>query len=207
MHALLWLNGEVSGLDIAQLQPPHYYARIVAVDGGLRHALAYGYTPHVVLGDFDSASQWHQGPWQIIHRPNPQFTDLAKALDYCRELGIDTISLVGGLGGWLDHSLANLSLLSSYRSYFQQQVYGPRERLFWLSSSLQLRLKIAQRLSLLAMPYAEGVTSQGLLYPLEDDQLQWGGWQGISNQASETLVQLTLNRGLILVCVAYEVEE
>ena len=61
---IIFANGELPYLEKALLllQPDDY---IICADGGTRHALALGLTPHLVIGDMDSINK-HE--WQDFEK-------------------------------------------------------------------------------------------------------------------------------------------
>ncbi len=73
MRAVVIANGKLDegGLSQAEIRPDDL---IICADGGVQNALALGVTPHVVLGDFDSASQAaaHQAADEARHVVRPK---------------------------------------------------------------------------------------------------------------------------------------
>ena len=75
--------------------------------------------PDIVIGDFDSISS-HEIKW-ITEKavetrrfpPEKDQTDFELALDHAMKIGCKEIQVFGALGGRMDHTLANISLLSN----------------------------------------------------------------------------------------------
>ena len=92
---------------------------LVAADGGLRHVLALGLTPHLLIGDLDSASPEDVAKLQSRGVTIQQFppakdeTDIQLALQTVLENGYQHVILMAALGGRMDHALGNLSLLTN----------------------------------------------------------------------------------------------
>lgn len=84
---------------------------LVAADGGAAAALAAGYRPQAVIGDFDSLSEdvRAQLPPDSLHPVAEQdSTDFDKAL---RSIAAPAVLAVGFLGARVDHQLAAFSTL------------------------------------------------------------------------------------------------
>ena len=114
---IIFANGPIPDLESARrvLRPNDV---IYAADGGSRHALALGLFPSCVIGDLDSLPQddrWKLEAGGVEVRPFPRdkdMTDLELAIQYGLQAGYREILILGGLGGRIDHSLGNLSLLT-----------------------------------------------------------------------------------------------
>ncbi|OZG63477.1 thiamine pyrophosphokinase [Bifidobacterium lemurum] len=98
-------------------------ALVVAADGGYDHALSLGVTPDVAIGDFDSISGMPDsrpdggmsggGRVRTIALPaQKDETDMPQAVKVGWNQGIRVFHIFGGLGGRLDHALANLQMLA-----------------------------------------------------------------------------------------------
>ncbi|NMM92986.1 thiamine diphosphokinase [Bifidobacterium oedipodis] len=87
-------------------------AFVVAADGGYDHANELGVTPDVVIGDFDSIAQLPDTTDTIALPAQKDETDMPQAVKIGWNHGIREFHLYGGLGGRIDHSLANLQLLA-----------------------------------------------------------------------------------------------
>jgi thiamine pyrophosphokinase len=117
MRAIIFANGELSDPSGVQdlLRPGDL---IVAADGGTRHALAAGVSPHIVIGDLDSLppdvqAQVESAGACIVHfSPNKNETDLELALLHAAQAGVTEIIILAALGGRLDQTIANLLLLT-----------------------------------------------------------------------------------------------
>ncbi|MCC6498646.1 MAG: thiamine diphosphokinase, partial [Anaerolineales bacterium] len=119
MHRIIiFANGELPDLEKARLllRPGDF---ILCADGGTRHALALGVKPNLILGDMDSVDKEMLKKIQAagveieLFPRDKDETDLELALNKAVELNPDEIIIVAALGGRMDHSLANIALLSA----------------------------------------------------------------------------------------------
>lgn len=88
---------------------------LICTDGSADHALQRGLQPQVIIGDLDSTSLDEKTFHGIIlHRPDQEETDMAKALHWCHENGLSPVTVLGASGMREDQTLANLHLLAEF---------------------------------------------------------------------------------------------
>ena len=183
--------------------------RLIAADGGARHALALGLTPHVVIGDMDSldadtqAQLARQGCCLITHPPEKDETDLELALLHAAGEGVTEIVLLGALGGRLDQLLANILLLTlpDLAGVRVRLVHGGQEA-FVLRGGEQTVIEgqIGDTVSLIPLlGDARGLHTQGLKWPLDGDTLLAGPARGVSNTIVSLPVCIRVEEGMLLV--------
>lgn len=85
-------------------------AFIVAADGGLDHVRGLGLTADVVIGDFDSLTGRRpaDGERTIALPAEKDDPDMLSALKIGWSHGCRTFHIHGGLGGRIDHTIANI---------------------------------------------------------------------------------------------------
>ena len=89
---------------------------IIAADSGCESLRAFGIAPDYVMGDMDSfaasrAKEMFPDAELIEFPPEKDYTDTKICLDFAIEKGCRDIVIMGGLGGRIDHTLANINLL------------------------------------------------------------------------------------------------
>lgn len=110
--------------DLTVSEIPDYNEQtdtVVAVDGGLLYCGLLNMEPDVIIGDFDSVDARTEEAIRMIEsnypekvlrlKPEKDDTDMLVALKWGLAGGFDTFQIYGGLGGRLDHSLANIQCL------------------------------------------------------------------------------------------------
>ena len=98
------------------LQPEDF---IICLDGGYDIALQNHVTPHLLLGDFDSIQAALPHDIEICRFPaEKDDTDLGLALELAVRRKKKHVEILGGIGGRLDHTIANMQLLSHYSGSF-----------------------------------------------------------------------------------------
>jgi thiamine pyrophosphokinase len=208
-RAIIFANGEID--DTSQIiRLIMSNDLIVAADGGSNHCLALGLTPHILIGDLDSVNDeslqaFELAGTQIVRYPQRKdFTDLELALIYVQELGFDEIIVLGALGRRWDQTLANL-LLPTSRNLIHTHIRlisGSQEiRILHSGESLLLFGKPGDTVSLIPLTDdACGITTTGLEYPLQNDNLLIGSTRGISNVMLFESASISLYEGILL-CV------
>jgi thiamine pyrophosphokinase len=209
LHALIFANGSLNlpPGGLAGLPHPHL---IIAADGGCRHCLALGLRPDLVVGDLDSLDAGDQRALEtagveLLRFPvRKDFTDLELALQVAQQRGVQEMTILGGLGGRWDQSIANLLLLAApqFAGLRLHLLDGPtRLSLLRGGQSLALSGAPGDTLSLIPLsPAASGITTTGLEYPLSGGALQLGSTTGVSNVLTAPQASVALTVGLLL-CV------
>ena len=119
MNVLLIANGVISqGAMMQRALDEGGACHIVCADGGALHARELGLRPHAIIGDLDSltpvqVSEFEAAGCRIVAHPaEKDETDLELALLHCCEIGAETVTILGALGGRFDQTMANLLLLT-----------------------------------------------------------------------------------------------
>ncbi len=181
--------------------------RIICANGGTRLALALGLTPQVVIGDLDSIAgadrtQIEQAGVPIQqHSPDKDETDLELALRYSLEKMPTAILLIGALGGRLDHTLGNLSMLTDPRlAGIDCRIDDGIEEVILCRSRTEVRGNPGDLVSLI--PWGRevpGVHTDGLRWPLAGETLYPDRTRGISNELLSEGASIRIEPGLLLV--------
>ncbi len=91
------------------LKKDDYY---IFCDCGLAHAQSLGVTPNLIVGDFDSHEKPNTDIETIVLPREKDDTDTVYAVKEALKRGFDDFFLVGTVGGRLDHTLGNVSILA-----------------------------------------------------------------------------------------------
>lgn len=202
---LLFANGDFPAPDrlIDQINQDDY---LIAVDGGLGHMTRLVLTPDLIIGDLDSANEQDVAKFQAQGVEVNKFpvdkdeTDLELALNAALKMDPTVIWIVAALGNRLDQTLGNIFLLTrpDLAGYDIRLVDGQQE-VFLIRQSARVSGKTGQRLSLLPLHGpAEGIHTEGLLFPLKNETLYPHKTRGISNRLIKPTATVTLEKGLLL---------
>jgi thiamine pyrophosphokinase len=175
---------------------------LIAADGGARHILALELAPHVILGDLDSLpSDVDPSAFNVIRYPRDKNeTDLELALGYAIEQGCTQIVVLAALGGRLDQTLGNLSLLTAPRfSALDVRLDDGVEAAFFVREQAEVRGRAGDIVSLI--PWGadvSGVCTAGLRWPLDGETLYAHQTRGISNEMLGESATVCIMSGLLL---------
>jgi thiamine pyrophosphokinase len=207
MRAVVVAHGDVLPSDRAAIDAKDY---VVAADGGAFALERWKILPHLVVGDMDSLGD--AGVERMARKgiPVAKFSaakdesDLELAVAQAIEAGATEIVLLGALGGdRLDHETANLLLLADpgYDGVRLEARRGAlRIRPVRGEGSLSLAGPVGALVTLLPVNGdADGVTTQGLRFPLRDETLRFGRARGLSNEVVSLPATVTLQKGSLLV--------
>lgn len=204
-RALIFINGNLPDLDAVRhiLHPDDF---MIAADGGTRHLLALDLLPSVVIGDLDSLDPadhrtLQENQTEIIQHPEDKdATDLELALNYALDLGYRNIRLVAALGGRLDQTLANLSLLANPSlAELDVRIDDGVEEAFFIRRQAQIHGRAGETVSLI--PWGgdvTGIRTEGLRWPLHGETLYAYKTRGISNEILSEEARINIKSGLLL---------
>jgi thiamine pyrophosphokinase len=206
MHAVIVANAP-------DLDPTPYLERIqaaelvIAADGGALPLLWKKIIPQIVIGDLDSLEPRAQvdlvargAALRSFPRAKDE-TDLELALLYAVEHGAMSIDVIGALGGRWDHTLANVAMLAMPELRGRKvRLLADRQALFLVRDQAELLGNHGDTLSLIPLTAeVRGITTRGLLYPLENATLYFERARGISNVLLDPPGRVELSEGLLLV--------
>jgi thiamine pyrophosphokinase len=205
-RALLFVNGSIPDPAAAHaLAAPGDL--LIGVDGGTRHLLSMGLVPAIVLGDLDSLGEAEKemveaaGSRVEIHPREKDETDLELALRRAIELDCAPIVVAGGLGGRLDQTLANLSLLTDPDLAGRDiRLDDGVEAAFFTRSRAEVHGAPGDTVSLI--PWGgevSGVSTEGLRWCLRGETLYPHRTRGISNEMLAATAEVKIDSGLLLI--------
>jgi thiamine pyrophosphokinase len=212
LQAIIVADGDVSGLRLDDLRGHASDRLVIAADGGALKALGLGLRPDVVIGDADSltadqlADLRARGMEVIVHPAHKDESDTELCVREALRRGADEIVIVGAFGGpRIEHAIANLLLLTlpeligrdvrivNGPSDIQVITGGTRE-------SLQVVGVAGDYVSLLPLTErVDGVTTDGLRYPLAAATLDQGPTRGLSNELDSATATVSVTAGRLAV--------
>lgn len=189
---------------------------VICADGGYSHARAEGIDPDIVVGDFDSIGLDYiktdlknsglDSRCRIIRVPvEKNDTDTLICLKHGIKLGFEEFFILGGLGGRLDHTLANLQTMS-YAVDQQKAVWfldGRNRATLRGPGALIVKNPGNFMISLFAFGEScEGVTIRGVKYPLDHYRMINSFPIGVSNEFAGDEAEISHTAGKLLIILA-----
>ncbi len=207
-RAVVLANGEVTDpilmrMRLAAILP----AMVIAADAGARHAAPLGLALDALVGDFDSLAPEVRATLQsdgVAVAPAPAHkdeTDLELALLLAAGEGAQRIVVVGGVGGRLDMTIANVHGLAHPALQGTHVELWAGKQTAWLIRPPGSALPGPPGDTISLLPIggpAEGITTTGLEYPLNDETLPVGPARGVSNVIAAEPASLGLAAGMLL---------
>ena len=174
---------------------------VIAADRGYDALMAYGVTPDLVVGDFDSLGHSPSHPNVKALPVQKDDTDMAYALRSGLELGYRRFVLLGGMGGRLDHTVGNLQLLDFLAARGARGFLAGEKTVATVvrNGHMVFPSDMSGRLSVFCTSgEARGVTLRGLRYNLENAALQSDFPLGVSNEFIGEEARVGVERGSLL---------
>ncbi|MGD9909097.1 MAG: thiamine diphosphokinase [Candidatus Izemoplasmatales bacterium] len=177
---------------------------LIGVDSGceelIKHQIIFDYA----IGDFDSIhseylSLLKKYAKQIISLPKMKdMTDLAFTLDYIyNNLTYDEVFVYGGIGGRIDHLLANLNLMKRFSLSFKDN----HHHIYTLKKGRYAINNVHKYISFFALEDVYELTLRGFKYELDQYLLTTSDSIGVSNEGSGSL---EFSKGRLLVVCSNE---
>jgi thiamine pyrophosphokinase len=181
-------------------------ALVIAADAGVAEAERRGLGVDVLVGDLDSADPdavarvEAAGGTVQRHPADKDASDLELAMQAAVAAEARRIVVVGGDRGRLDHLLGNALLLGSVRwAAVEVDAVLGAATLHVVRDDRSFDGTPGEIVSLYALGApALGVTTSGLRWVLDDDELQPGSSLGLSNEFNGTTMRVRVGRGVVL---------
>ncbi|MET3589225.1 thiamine pyrophosphokinase [Bartonella silvatica] len=180
------LNGDVCITD--RLRNQIRNSRVIAADGGMRHAAALNVTPELWIGDFDSSNQALMDKYRDVTREvfpsDKDMTDSALACERALQNGAQKLILCGALGGERsDHSLSHMTqaLMMAEKGISVLLTSGREEGWPVLSKPCSYDLPDNCLFSIIGFSDLKGLTLSGVKWPIYDKNVSFGSSLTLSN--------------------------
>lgn len=198
-------GGQLGQWALPYIHNEHY---LIGADHGAQFLLEQGFTPNISIGDFDSVSSEQLSNIKLksdkllsFDAIDKDYTDTELSFLHALEQGGSEIILLGALGTRMDHSIANIQLLSlAHRQGVKASIIDEHNRIELMSDQLHVKRDHYHYISLL--PYSDtvtGITLDGFKYPLHDATISKGQAIGVSNELIDETGTITISSGLLLV--------
>lgn len=169
----------------------------ICADGGYDHAVKLGITPDILIGDFDSVLKLPEETKKIKYPARKDFTDGEIAVRYAVEHGYDDVLLLGMTGDRADHTITDILLLSQCKNGC---ILDDNNEIYMLRSSITISGQAGDTVSIVPVGGdLDGVTTENLEYPLNNEALHFGESRGVSNVMCGNSCTVTVKNGIGLV--------
>ncbi len=180
---------------------------IVCADGGLDHIMQIDKIPNIILGDLDSISDLGI---EYLNKNNIEVekfsaikdnTDTELAIMHLINKGINDISLIGGTGTRLDHTVANIFLLKRFNEDGTKlKIVDDNNIIHFVIDSITINRKENRFISVIPLNHEGIIVSLiGFKYPLKDKYIEFSSTLGVSNEIIKDKGIIKIEKGEALV--------
>ena len=181
---------------------------IICADSGYAHAKKCGVTPDLIIGDFDSYKGALPDNIPVITvPPEKDDTDTGLCISCAIERGFDDITIYGGLGGRLDHTVANLQLIASAaEKNVSIRLLDETDEVYAVCcGSIEIPRRENCYISVFSFSdRADGVSEVGVKYCLDNAALTRSFPLGVSNEFAADTAVISVSKGTLIIIVSYE---
>ena len=202
LNTLIFLNGKLPVKQVVKyfLKPGNF---IICADGGANKIKKLGIKPNVILGDLDSIrtdtlNYFRKTGTEIIKIEEQETTDFEKSINYCLENKLDNCIIFGATSTRPDHTINNFSIMKRYYKKINLRIIDDNFEITFLNKSTIFNYKVNRLISFLGFPEANGITTTGLKYPLNNEDLEFGVREGTLNSSVSDKITIKIKKGNLL---------
>lgn len=203
---IILANGELPDIDKALgfIKSGDY---IICADGGTRHAVGLNIQPNLIIGDMDSAERGalkkfkDAGVGIELFPQDKNETDLELAINRAIGMNPKQIIIVAALGGRLDQTLANITLLTDPRlSKLDIRLDDGVEEIYLCRDQVEILGRSGDIVSLIPWQgTVSEVQTSNLKWPLRKETLYPDKTRGVSNEMLGETASVSIGSGLLLI--------
>lgn len=175
---------------------------VIAADAGYKALQSVNIKPDLVVGDFDSLGHVPRGENIVRHPVMKDDTDMMLAVKLGLERGFKCFHIYGGMGGRIDHTIANIQTLAYIANKGASAfLFGDGEIMTVIKNGA-VRFDEGSEGTVSAFAIggnAKGVYESGLLYNLENAELAPDFPLGVSNEFTGESAEIRVENGMLLV--------
>ena len=180
---------------------------IICTDGGYDLASEQKIRPNFLLGDLDSITSPIPEDIPVIRfNPEKDYTDLQLAIEMALEIGASDIEIWGGIGGRLDHTIANIQLLSNFSEKCQRLILrdGANEAMILSAGTVhKIEARDGWYFSLFSLSdTCQDLKIEGAKYNVDNFTLTRNYPIAVSNEFASDMVSITVTGGTLLLVLA-----
>lgn len=175
---------------------------VIAADGGLASLEEIGIPPDLCVGDFDSLGHIPNIENTVCHPVEKDDTDTALAISEGTDRGYGAFVIYGGLGGRLDHTIANIQSCSgAAKRGAVCALWGEGSAVCVIPEGYRLTFNRDNTgtVSVFSPDRTEGVCIEGLKYTVSGASLTSAFPLGVSNEFVGKDAAVYAEKGILIV--------
>ncbi|WBL24347.1 thiamine diphosphokinase [Zunongwangia sp. HGR-M22] len=197
-EVVLFINGQFP----KQIPVLDSFKKIYCTDGAYQKLTALKIQPDVVSGDFDSVDREAiASSVTVLETPDQNATDFEKILKIIIEEGYKSVAVYGCSGLEQDHFLGNLNSMLKHKDEIEIRCFDDFGFYFFAEKNIEIIDFQDEIISLFPFPEAKNIYSEGVKYPLHDEDLSITTRIGTRNTITESTARIRFKSGNLLVFV------
>ncbi len=174
---------------------------VIAADSGIINAQRFNLEPDYIIGDFDSLGYTPDNSNTIIHPVEKDDTDTMLAVKLGLEKGYKNFRIFGGIGGRLDHTIANIQTACYVAENNGNAIfYGTNENFTVIKNNVfNFDKENKGNISIFALEESTNVNIKGLYYQLENGSVSTNFPLGTSNKFNNKDSTISVKEGKLLI--------
>lgn len=180
---------------------------IICADGGAVAVSEVNLVPDIIIGDLDSIEKDVLNKYKKLnikfnkYPSKKDFTDMELCIDHALGIGAKDITIMGGTGSRLDHSLANIFLLYRFlKNNISGKIIDDNNEIFMINKNVEILKDDKDYVSIIPLSnIVYGITTDGFEYETNSINLNFGSAKGISNKLNKERGKIQIQDGLCLV--------
>lgn len=185
------------------------FNNIIGSDKGLEALDKCNIKPNYIIGDFDSINSDILNKYlnikeiKIIRlKPEKDFTDTHMALKLAIDLKSTQITIVGGIGTRIDHTMANISILKeALDNNVSCKLLNENNDISLINKSISI-IKDSKYPYISLIPLTtlvDGITLKGFKYNLNNAKMKIGQSIGVSNEQIKEKATIDIKEGILII--------
>ena len=209
MKICIILNGEVNNYkETKYIIENQGYDYIICCDGGANHTYNMDIVPQYIIGDLDSIKEEvleYYKHKNVVFKKFPtkkDETDMELGIYLAKTLRAKRIDFIGALGGRIDHTIANINILSYIKSMnIECNILSENESIHLIrNEKIEIQGNKDEIISIIPVEGdAKKVTLRELEYPLNKYNMKYGIPLGISNVMKSKKCTIEVEDGSLLI--------
>ncbi len=201
MKILISIGGNCS----SNIKQKFEYEKVIGVDSGVKHLNKFAITPDLIIGDLDSIdkkllTESAKKNIEIIKYPkNKDQTDFEIALDYAQKLEFESIDIIGGENGEIDHLLSIFMTISINKCSNKTTWFYGKQKILFNPKSISINLN--QIFSLIPLSNIKNLNISGAKWNLQNKNIDFGSTRTLRNESVERLIKISCDEGKY--CIIY----
>lgn len=192
----------ISGGDFEKIKLNDKYDFFIACDKGYVYAKKLNIKPNIIVGDFDSAKKPKNVENVIKVSKIKDDTDTSLAVKYALKNGYKDLDIICALGGRIDHTLANISLMKYVVEHkgVVKIISNSATLMAFTKGKIRIKKESNKYLSIFSLSDKSKIDYiKGTKYDIKNLILKSSFPLGVSNEFKNKLAEIKISKGVVLI--------